>query len=262
MSEKRDVGAVARSVAQVVREYVSKAVDALPPRLKRLEDSFAELSARQPEKGEKGEPGRDGQNGVNGKDGKDGIDGRDGLLGPVGPQGERGLPGESIQGPKGEIGERGADGKDGRDMSPADVEDMFQRHFSSWELAFDRRAQERFERAIERMPKPKDGKDGFGLDDLSLEHDGSGNVTFRFKRGEFERTFNLRFPVFQYEGIFESGRSYRQGNGVTFGGSIWIALTDDATEKPGTGTQWQLAVKKGRDGRDGVAPPPAGPVKL
>ena len=48
--------------------------------------------------------------------------------------------------------------------------------------------------------------------------------------------------------------AYATGDAITWGGSLWIALRDN-TEKPESGDAWQLAVKKGRDGRDGVIKP-------
>jgi hypothetical protein len=58
-------------------------------------------------------------------------------------------------------------------------------------------------------------------------------------------------PPFDYTGTFVTGRSYRKGQGCTFDGSIFVALRD-YPGRPGTaGCGWQLAVKRGRDGRDG-----------
>jgi hypothetical protein len=44
---------------------------------------------------------------------------------------------------------------------------------------------------------------------------------------------------------------YRKGDGVTWGGSFWIAQKDAPEGRPGLSDDWRLAVKKGRDGRDG-----------
>jgi hypothetical protein len=252
------------------------------------------------ERGERGEPGRsadpvdaealiaeilrrmpvpvNGVDGKDGKDGRDGIDGKDGamgpqgergmdgesLQGPAGPQGERGLPGESIQGPKGDIGERGLDGKDAilPDLEPI-VHRAFDVWFSKYGIEVERRAHDMFQRAIDQMPTPKDGRDAFELEDLTVTDDGHGNVTLTFIRGEFRREFTLRFPCFEDRGVFSDGERYLSGHGVSYGGSFWIAAKDDAQGKPGDrNSDWRLAVKKGRDGKDGVKPPPEGPVKL
>jgi hypothetical protein len=52
----------------------------------------------------------------------------------------------------------------------------------------------------------------------------------------------------KYLGVFENGRKYRQDNSVTFKGAIWVALKD-TQQIPGDGDGWQLAVRRGRDGR-------------
>jgi hypothetical protein len=57
-------------------------------------------------------------------------------------------------------------------------------------------------------------------------------------------------PLMLYKGVWTEGSSYREGNTVTFGGSGWVCMKSDTTEKPGTGSDWILAIKKGRDGRD------------
>jgi hypothetical protein len=44
-------------------------------------------------------------------------------------------------------------------------------------------------------------------------------------------------------------REYTAGDGVTHGGSFFIAQAN-TTEKPGKSDLWRLAVKRGADGRD------------
>lgn len=96
----------------------------------------------------------------------------------------------------------------------------------------------------------KDGKDGVGFDDLSVEHDGERQVTFRFARGDQVKEFPVVFPVLIYRDVYRPEKAYARGDVVTFGGSMWHcnAATE---EKPGDGsTAWTLAAKRGRDGRD------------
>jgi hypothetical protein len=58
-------------------------------------------------------------------------------------------------------------------------------------------------------------------------------------------------PALDYTGLHEPGRSYRKGQAVSHGGSVWIAM-HDMPNAPGTpNSGWQLAVKRGRDGKDG-----------
>jgi len=54
------------------------------------------------------------------------------------------------------------------------------------------------------------------------------------------------------KGVFVEGREYRTGDGVSLGGSFWIAQLDNPAGRPGTSDAWRLAVKRGRDGKDGL----------
>ncbi|QZP08193.1 phage portal protein [Caenibius sp. WL] len=56
--------------------------------------------------------------------------------------------------------------------------------------------------------------------------------------------------AFLYQGVYEQGRKYERGQFVTRGGSMWHCKRQ-TTETPGESPDhWQLAVKKGRDGKD------------
>jgi hypothetical protein len=50
-------------------------------------------------------------------------------------------------------------------------------------------------------------------------------------------------------GVWKEGDAYSRGDGVTLGGSFFIAQTDTSA-KPGKSDEWRLAVKRGNDGRD------------
>lgn len=255
----------ARSVAALVKKHVS---DTLSPLLARVDA----LEKRQPEKGEKGEPG------VNGKDGAPGADGRDG---EPGPQGEPGLAGEKgdpgVDGKDGMPGKDGRDGVDGKDGAPGkdgepgpsgepgpagksftidEARGVIEQCFAGWALDFEKRAHDLLQKAVDRMPVAKDGRDGrdgrdgFSLEDFDVVEGDAGRYVMRFQRGDYIVEREIKLPVFIDRGIFKDGETYVAGNGVTFGGSFWIAQKDNPQGKPGAGTDWRLAVKKGRDGRD------------
>lgn len=57
-------------------------------------------------------------------------------------------------------------------------------------------------------------------------------------------------PTLRYCGVHVEGASYDPGNLVTWQGSMWHCQ-EPTTDAPGQGPAWKLAVKKGRDGRDG-----------
>lgn len=140
---------------------------------------------------------------------------------------------------------------------------------STWALDFERRAQETFQRAAERLPAPqkgKDGIDGFSLDDFGAELAADGRtVVLSFVHGDRVVRKELVLPVVLDRGVFKEGEMYSQGDAVTFGGSLWIARKMEPDGKPGLSDDWRLAVKKGRDGKHGDPGkdfrPPA-PVKV
>jgi integrin beta 3 len=95
------------------------------------------------------------------------------------------------------------------------------------------------------------GADGLGFDDFSVHYDGERTLTLRFVRGERVREFPVVAPWPLDCGVWRAERAHVRGDGVTHGGSWWIAQRATSA-KPGEGNDdWRLSVKKGRDGRDG-----------
>lgn len=178
--------------------------------------------------GPQGTAGEIGPPGPVGPEGAPGPQGVPGELGPVGPAGEPGVPGTNGKdgtdgtpgpsGPQGEPGEKGIDGKDGL--------------------------------------HGKDGQDGITMDvdDLqAVEYDGERTVTLKFQRGDRVKTFPIKFANVLDRGVWDAQKVYEPGDGVTLGGSFWIAQAD-TNSRPGTpdgAKSWRLAVKKGSDGRIG-----------
>lgn len=161
-----------------------------------------------------------------------------------------------------ENGKDGEPGKDGKSFDLDDAEKLLDSKMARWELDFERRANDALQRAIDRMPAPKDGKDGepgkdgvdgVGFDDLEVEYDGERAISLVFTKGERVKRFDLSLPVVIDRGIYKSDMDVKAGDGVTWGGSYWIAQKDMPTGKPGDpGSEgWRLAVKRGRDGKDG-----------
>jgi hypothetical protein len=99
-----------------------------------------------------------------------------------------------------------------------------------------------------------DGLDGLGFDDLGVVYDGERTLTIRFEKGERVKEFAIRLPVPLYRGVYEAGKAYEAGDQVTFGGSQWHAKRDTSAkpEEHGTDRDWQLCVKRGRDGKQGI----------
>lgn len=135
-----------------------------------------------------------------------------------------------------------------------EVAAAFERRFSDLTLSWERQARDTFERAVDRMPVPKDGQDGrdaLPLEsfDLSLGEDGR-TVTVKMQAGETVIEKSVRIAAVIDQGVYRPGRSYEKGDGATYGGSFWIAQKDSPEGVPGGSADWRLAVKKGRDGKD------------
>lgn len=78
-----------------------------------------------------------------------------------------------------------------------------------------------------------------------------------------ETDLSAHIPVQTYKGVFTHG-DHEQGDTVTWAGSLWHCNKTGTEAKPGDGSSdWTLAVKKGRDGREVVKTERVqGPVKI
>lgn len=143
---------------------------------------------------------------------------------------------------------------DGKSITAEDVAPMLETQVAKWALEFERRAHDTLQKAIDKMPVPKDGKDGrdgVGFDDLEVEFDGAKTVTFKLVRGDVTKQFDLTMPVVVDCGVFKDGHVYTPGDSVTWAGSYWIAQKETGAKPDSPESGWRLAVKKGRDGKDG-----------
>jgi hypothetical protein len=100
------------------------------------------------------------------------------------------------------------------------------------------------------------GRDGVGFDDMEEEFDGDRTIIRRYRSGgELVKEFRHTFPILLDRGVYTDEKSYERGDGVTYGGSFWIAQGETKGVRPGLSTAasrvWRLAVKVGRDGKQG-----------
>lgn len=287
-----DPAAIELAVARLLPAMMERGQAVLAERLDR---AIAAIPA-----GKDGKDGRDGTAGV-GKDGRDGANGKDGAAGkdadptliqaavaellpelmanskaaltlhveeavkaiPVPANGKDGAAGkDGRDGADGKHGKDGTAGLDGKSFSAADAAPLIEAAIAKYALDFERRVQDILQRAIERIPAPKDGRDGAagrdGVDGLSfadfdLKHVGERDWLMVVARGDIKREFKLHLPGFIDRNVYQEGKAYEVGDGVTFGGSFWIAQRD-TNAKPSTDDSWRLAVKKGRDGRSAEPP--------
>jgi len=63
-----------------------------------------------------------------------------------------------------------------------------------------------------------------------------------------QRIEELERHPFRYVGTWEAG-AYDKGEFASHSGSLWFCHAPTSS-KPGTSDDWQLCVKKGRDGKD------------
>lgn len=136
--------------------------------------------------------------------------------------------------------------------SVEEIAGTFERRFSDLTLSWERQARDTFEKAADRMPKPKDGRDALNLEDfdLTLADDGR-TVTVKMQAGETVIEKSVKIAAVIDRETFKHDGTYEKGDGVSYGGSFWIAKCDSPKGVPGSGeTDWRCAVKKGRDGKD------------
>jgi hypothetical protein len=101
----------------------------------------------------------------------------------------------------------------------------------------------------------KDGVDGLGFDDLDVVYDGDRTIEVKMQRGDRVKSWPIVLPFQKQQGVFADGKTYVQGDVVTWGGSQWHC-NEETSSKPGEGSKaWTLVVKRGRDGRDGKDAP-------
>lgn len=204
--------------------------------------------------GLQGEPGAAGQDGQPGAAGRDGVDGKDGSPGRDGEDGQLGQKGDP--GPAG-IGAAGAvidrEGNLMLTMSDGSTSKL------GLVVGQDGRAGEKGVDGVDG----KDGADGFGFDDMSVYYDGERDMRLVFGKGEDLKEFLIPLSHPLDRGVWKAGDTYQKGDGATFDGSWWIAQKETGAQ-PGASADWRMAVRKGRNGRDGIVKtlPAPGPVKV
>jgi integrin beta 3 len=253
-----DLSEFARELAVETKAYVtaslSRVVEGLPALVR---EEVARALAVQPVP-------KDGRDGINGKDGVDGSAGKDGVNGVNGKDGVDGLAGKD-----------GKDGLHGKDLDLVAVKTFADAAATTALAGLPALVRAEIDRAVTALPAPVDlvkaiveaelktwprpkdgapgppGRDGT-LEEVTAEHDGERTVTLVRKDGSRLVTITLPIPIDR--GVWKPGTWYGKGDGVTWGGSFWIA--QEATNaKPGESgadsRAWRLAVKRGTDGKAG-----------
>ena len=71
-------------------------------------------------------------------------------------------------------------------------------------------------------------------------------VVLRERGGDVEHRLTLPVPI--YRGVYKASETYEVGDMVTYQGSLWHCNKAGAGI-PGTGADWTLAAKRGRDAK-------------
>jgi integrin beta 3 len=164
---------------------------------------------------------------------------------PAPEKGEKGDPGES--GADGKDGADGANGKDGAGI----VDGFVSRDGHLIATLSDGTTRDFGEIIGKDGADGKDGRDGFGFDDMdACVLDDDRTIELSFRRGDEEKCFTFKWPTVIYRGVWAEAE-YSAGDAVTWGGSVWIAEKDTSAKPDTADGGWRLAVKKGRDGKNG-----------
>ena len=172
-----------------------------------------------------------------------------GKEGPQGPQGEKGLDGKD--------GDKGADGI-GLAGALIDRDGALVVTLTNGEA-------KSLGPVVGKNGEPgSHGKDGLSVADVSRTYDPDAHeVVERWVVGS--ETKELRYPAggIRPGGFWREGLKSYANQAITHDGALWIAKRDNAS-KPclENADDWQLAARKGRDGKDGKNIIPDGPVSL
>jgi hypothetical protein len=163
-------------------------------------------------------PGPAGEMGPEGKQGQPGAEGKRGERGEHGEAGKQGPAG--LPGIDGKDGARGPKGEPGRNASDLTVVQEY--------------VVEQVARALKTVTTPDGGR------------------TLQWNLGD--SVHEIKTAIVLDAGVWKDGATYVPGDGVTLGGSFWIAQAKTNAKpgdvKPGQIPDWRLAVKRGNDGRD------------
>lgn len=94
-----------------------------------------------------------------------------------------------------------------------------------------------------------------GISDLRIEQDGREFTLIARTSSGAEVAKSIKVAALVDRGVFKAGGDYEAGDGVTWGGSFFIAQKDAPIGHPGEpgSDGWRLAVKRGRDATKGVS---------
>jgi hypothetical protein len=69
-----------------------------------------------------------------------------------------------------------------------------------------------------------------------------------FTWGDVIKRHTIQLPAIVYRGVWTAVRGYEPGDSVTWRGSLWMCLRATSAKPDEASSDWQLAVKRGRNG--------------
>lgn len=150
----------------------------------------------------------------------------------------------------GKDGDKGDPGEPGKSVTLDDVSLFLDAAVAKHVLDFERRANETLAKAIDKIPAPKDGRDGVDLTEIGMDFDGERTVTIKGRTGEVTK----RLPVPLWRGYWSPGSAAETGDILTHNGTAYIAIVDNPKGEPGVGKydhEWKVFARKGTDGKHG-----------
>lgn len=225
---------LAKQLAESVKLYVAEALVPIKEQIKAVTDTLAAMPSIDGLKSEvetlvdmieQLPVPKDGADGKDGAPGKDGVDGKDGA------------PGQD-----------GRDGEDGKDATAIEILPAIDE-----EKSYPRGVYATHKGGLWRSHEKTNGMRGWecivdGVHDIHVDYDGERKciISIRHSSGP-EITKEMILPIVIDRGVYSPEKQYALNDGVTYAGSFWIAVKNEAQGTPGSSDDFRLAVKKGRD---------------
>ena len=132
-----------------------------------------------------------------------------------------------------EKGEKGEPGINGTSVTVEQFRDLFEASYARFELETERRIMDLVQRTLDRIPVPKDGKDGSRVRRSHVVQTGE-RTSGALHAGRAEQGLRASSSCGSARrGVWKAGTAYERGDVVTWGGSSWIAQRDNPRQAGG-----------------------------
>lgn len=239
-----DFDAMAAGVVKAAQDFVTRALAGVAKRLDELEGRVTALPVP-----------KDGENGKDGNPGKDGAPGKD--ADPVHPDTVALLVVNEVSRavaaiPPARDGERGRDAIQCEPLLGIDEAKSYPRGTYACHRGGYLRSFRTTDPITTDVASAGWAVMAQGIDSETEEITDDGRMETRTTRYTDGRTFERKIAraVVIDRGVWKEGKAYLQGDGVTWGGSFWIAQKETEAKPDAADGSWRLSVKKGRDGKD------------